>query len=908
MSYKVISGYLILSFLVLGCQNQPSRTQYLIGFSQCVSDDQWRQSMHKGMERELQFYPELSLEIKNAGGSSNLQIQHVREFIKQGVDLLIVSPNEAEPITPIVEEAYRNGLPIIVIDRRTSSNEYTAFIGANNYKIGYAAGDYSRALAPTGSKIIEIWGLEGSTPAIDRHEGFIDCLKDEFEVVQVHSNWTKDDAKNKFEKVINENLDAKIIYAHNDIMALGAYEVCKKMGVEKRIKFIGIDGLPGPTGGMQMVMDGILNATLLYPTGGEEAIRLAASILRGQPYEKENILQTTLIKNKNVRILKLQSDKILNQQNDIQRQQKRYSEQLKLYDNQRTLIYVLIGSLLITFLLGAYIFYSLREKQEINKRLEATNREIEEQRNEILKISKEAEEANTAKLKFFTNISHEFRTPLTLILGPVEELLEDKKNISSKLRIDLQLIQKNAYRLLRLINQLMEFRKIENGKMQVKASENDLIEFVKEIKTSFNGLATEKSVELGLASNKDSIILWFDINMIDKVLFNLLSNAFKFIPPNGYILIEITDKEESVLISIRDSGRGMSDEHARHAFDRFYCGDQYKSRGTGLGLSLAKELIDLHKGNISLESNKGSGTTFLIELKKGRDHFKNNEIIESVDDLRVEASEYIKQHAEISFSANASSKDHDVKILIIEDNKDLIQFLQNHLSQSYDIIVAEDGNKGLVLAQENVPDLIICDVMMPGMDGFEITKRIKGDFRTSHIPIIMLTARSSDEQKVIGMQAGADQYITKPFNINYLTESIKTRIKNRELLMRHFNVAEDEERVELPINLDQVFIRKFKDLIESHLNDSNLNVDLLSKELGISRVQLYRKVNALIGKNPSDYISDLRLSKAKKLLQSDLAISEVAYQTGFSSPAYFSTAFKNRYNLSPKDFRSKKLS
>ena len=317
-------------------------------------------------------------------------------------------------------------------------------------------------------------------------------------------------------------------------------------------------------------------------------------------------------------------------------------------------------------------------------------------------------------------------------------------------------------------------------------------------------------------------------------------------------------------------------------------------------------MIELHHGTISLKSEKGTGTTFTIELLTGRAHFRDNEIIESVDEFRLDAAEYVKQHAEIAFSPQSSTEQCEDSILIIEDNYDLCRFLRNHLQINYEIFIAEDGNKGLVMAQDKVPDLIICDVLLPGIDGIELTKRIKGDFRTSHIPIIMLTAKSSDEQKIVGMQAGADQYVTKPFNINYLVESINTRIKNRELLKRHFNITEEEngERVELPINLDQVFIQKFKQIIEEHIADTNLNIDMLCNELGISRVQLYRKVKALIGKSPSDYISDIRLSRAKLLLNSEMPIADVAYQTGFSSPAYFSTSFKNKYQISPSDFKS----
>ena len=530
----------ILGLTVLyGCGRVNKPAEFIVGFSQCITSDQWRQSMQRDMERELQFYPEIFLEIRDANGSNDLQINQIKELVGLKIDLLIVSPNEAEPITPAVEEAYEKGIPVIIIDRKTSSNQYTAYIGANNFKLGEIAGEYIETILPPNSRIVEIWGLRGSTPAIDRHQGLNGQLGDKHEIIPVYSDWTKNYAKEEFRKLITTDQNINLVYAHNDVMALGAYEVCRELGIADRISFVGIDGLPGPTGGMQMVTDGVLDATLLYPTGGEEAIRLAASILRGQSFNKENELQTTLINQRNVRILKLQSDKISNQQVNIQRQQKRYNEQLELYDDQRSLIYGLSASLIVTILLTAYILYSLKEKQEINKKLAIRNDEVVSQRNEILTISNEAEEANAAKLKFFTNISHEFRTPLTLILGPVEELLAQSQDLSFRLKTDLQLIQKNAYRMLRLINQLMEFRKIENGKMEVKASENDLVKFVKDIKDSFNRLSKENQINFSIESEFDSFDLWFDVNMLDKVIFNLLSNAFKFTPEDGFIKIQI---------------------------------------------------------------------------------------------------------------------------------------------------------------------------------------------------------------------------------------------------------------------------------------------------------------------------------------------------------------------------------
>ena len=895
----------LLVSITFSCQPQEEST-FSIGFSQCVTDDQWRMSMHREMQRELLFYPELKLEIKDAGGSNETQIKHIREFIDQGVDLLIVSPNEADPVTPMVEQAIEKGIPVITIDRKISSNAYTAFVGANNFEIGEIAGQYAANILSKGDKIIELWGLKGSSPSIGRGEGFGKFIDpDDYEVVNIYTDWSRPDAEQKLSEIIGDHLDVDLIFAHNDRMALGAYQICKNHGIAEEVKFIGIDGLPGNTGGMQAIQDGILDATLLYPTGGEEAIRLAAQILQGRPFEKENILHTTLVNKENVRILKLQSDKILNQQANIERQQKLIIDQLELADAQRNLVYFLSGGILVIFILVVYAFYILRERKRVNRELKIKNEKIMLQQEQILKYSKEAEEANSAKLKFFTNISHEFRTPLTLILGPVEEMLQRGKGIPGEIKSGLELIRKNSYRMLRLINQLMEFRKIENGKMKVNASENDICEFVAEIKEAFVQTANEKDINLEFYNDDIKEKMWFDVNMIDKVIFNLLSNSFKFTPAHGSIRIFVLNKTKEVKIVIEDTGRGMSEEHAKHAFDRFYQGSGYQAQGTGLGLSLSRELIQMHKGSIELQTEMGLGTTFTITLKKGKSHFNESELIDLTTPYKFSGNEYVKQLVEISFEEQ-EGETPDQKILIIEDNEDLLRFMKSYLSKSYEILSTGDGNKGLILAQEEIPDLILCDLMIEGMDGLQYTKKIKSDFRTSHIPIIILTAKTNDEHKVMGIKAGADQYITKPFNIQYLSESIRTQLKNRQLLKRHFNVSdENEELPDHPHNLDQNFIHKFKKIVQDHLSDSSVTADVLCKEMGMSRIQLYRKVKALIGQSVNDYLNNTRLNLAKKLLNTDATIAEVAYQTGFSSAAYFSTAFKNKFKISPSEYKNK---
>ena len=501
------------------CSKPVQKKSFKIGFSQCVSDDRWRQTMHQEMERELSFYQgDLELQIKDAGGNSNTQIRQIEEFLMEGVDLLMVSPNESAPITPIVEKAYNSGIPVIVLDRKTTSNLYTAYVGADNHEIGQIAGRYIQGMVNKGDKVVEIWGLKGSSPAVARSAGFNSALQaDGVTVVQIFADWTKEEAKKHVRARLGQTQDARIIFAHNDQMALAAFEVFREEDLEHMPMFIGVDALPGPGGGIEMVHEGILDATFLYPTGGDEAIRIAYNILRGLPYHKENILQTTLVDASNVRIMKLQTDEILSQQNEILRQQRRIDEQIRVYNNQRIALYLLLGFLTLSIVLGAGALYVLREKRLVNNALKIRNQMISEQKEEIQRMADKAEEATNAKFRFFTNISHEFRTPLTLILGPLDGLLQHKKvSIYPEVVHDLGLIRKNANRLLRLVNQLMAFRKIEHNKMKISASEDDLVCFISDIIEGFKSLAAKKGIDLQLSSNKPFISVWFDKNWLDR--------------------------------------------------------------------------------------------------------------------------------------------------------------------------------------------------------------------------------------------------------------------------------------------------------------------------------------------------------------------------------------------------------
>jgi signal transduction histidine kinase/DNA-binding response OmpR family regulator len=658
--------------------------------------------------------------------------------------------------------------------------------------------------------------------------------------------------------------------------------------------------------GMDMVASNQFKATVLYPTGGQEAMRTAINILEKKPFKKENTLESTLIDSTNVKILQQQARKVIEQQNEIDSRQLKINQQILISKNQTNIILAISITLAIALILSSVFYYLFKENKKISRKLMAQKDEISSQKNKLEKLVTQLKEATDAKFNFFTNISHELRTPLTLIIGPLEDTLVSSR-LHFTLKNNLELVQRNAFRLLKLINQLMDFRKIEEGKMEINASTQVLGDFVFEISNEFKDLARKKHISLNMNDKTAGLNIDFDQSMIDKVLFNLLSNAFKFTEENGTINITIDqDKEqENAIIKIEDNGIGMSIEDVEHAFDVFYQGHSSTFKGTGLGLALSKELIKAHNGNIIINSKKGSGTCFTITLP-----FKQNKGLRAIEynddknlkETHIYTTDVLPHNYE---KVTTKTSENLASILIIEDNDDLNSFLSNRLEGSYEVLTAKDGNEGMNKAFDVVPDLIISDIIMPGMSGLKLAEILKNDLRTSHIPIILLTAKTSIEDQIEGMKSFADLFISKPFNLKYLEESIVSLLRNRAVLREHFiSELPSESRSNSSNKLDRKFISEFTSLIESNLANEDLSVDDIYKGLGISKIQLYRKTKALLGFSVNDYILSVRLQKAKYLLMNeDLTISEVAYKVGFSTQAYFSTVFKSKFSVTPSEFK-----
>ncbi|MEP6513891.1 MAG: substrate-binding domain-containing protein, partial [Parafilimonas sp.] len=864
------------------------------------------------MKRELSFHNNINFIYKDAEADSKKQLEQIEELTKSNIDILIVSPNEIQPLSAEIEKIFDSGIPVVLVDRRISSDKYTAFVGASNFEVGQNAGRYAVSLLKGKGNVIEVMGLSDASPFIDRHKGFMDIISQQpgINYLKKLEDHTVDYQKNLANTLLTEkNID--LIFAQSDYIALDVYKICKQTSVDKRVKIIGVDGLPFDSLGMGMVANKFIAATVLYPTGGQAAIQTAVNILEGKLYQKENQLATTIIDSANVRVMKLQNDKMTAQQKDIDRRQQKIEQQKIITKNQVTIIYTISISLALALIFGFVLLYYLRENRKINAQLAFQNEEISNQRNQLIELGKKAKEASDAKINFFTNISHEFRTPLTLILAPIEEMKNNSK-LDYSTKQNIAFIEKNSIRLLKLINELIDFRKIESDKMKLQASENDIVLFIEEIIGAFKVLARKRNIDLRLISKERSLNVYFDASMLDKVIFNLLSNAFKFTNDNGfiYVTIEKNSVDKSVIIKVEDNGIGMSPDVAEHAFELFYQGNASNKLGSGLGLSLSKELIQLHHGSISVTSKQGKGTTFTITLPLATDHLDKDEIVTEVPtekkmyyDERIFSSE--SNNGSINSENTVNENKSDNTILIIEDNNDLREYLAENLSKNYQVIETNNGITAIQMAFDNVPDLIVSDISLPGKDGITITNTLKSDIRTSHIPIILLTAKIEVQQQIEGMKNLADAYIVKPFNLKYLEETIKSILKNRDVLREHYT---SELPVELksqsPKKIDKKFINDFAAIVESNISNEDFSIDNICKTIGISRIQLYRKVKALLGCNVNDYILTVRLQKAKYFLNKpDLSIAEIADNVGFSSAAYFSTVFKSKFNVTPSEFR-----
>lgn len=877
-----IKTLLSLLFIVAMASCSGSRKHYVIAVSSC-SNDMWREKLNEELTTSTYLYDNVELKIQSANDDDKRQIEQIDGFVNDGVDLLIVSPNQLKTISPAINRAYGKHIPVVLFDRKTDTDKYTAYIGADNFMLGRDMGEYVAKLMHGRGNLVVIKGLRGSSAAIERDSGFcsvINRYKDIRIVGTCHADWLYGKAVRGMDSLLRHTTDIDCVFAQNDRMALGARHAVAAKGIARHIEYVGVDALPSKGGGLECVDNGTLAASYIYPTRGDLVMTLAMNILEGRPFKRENSLYGALVTKDNAHVLMLQNEELNQQRGQLYTLHDKVNLYLAQYSHQR--IYAILAILVIIFML---ISFSLAYRSVVARR-------------------KMAEQAADAKLTFFANVSHEFRTPLTLIADPVDRLLTEPSLTESQNKL-LRLVRKNVDVMLQLVNEILDFRKVQKGKMTLRYSQFDLSTSLAQWIDSFRPTAERKSIALN-ADIESQIPITADRKRVGEIVFNLLSNAFKYTHEGGHITVSAHTAGSDVVLAVADNGKGMTTEEAKHAFERFWQAGK-SNGGTGIGLALVKAFAEMHHGTVSVDSTPEKGTTFTITMPAEQPDCGSGQSPESdngtsstplvADDSVIDSHE--PSNADRMTDPDLLSVQKPV-VLVVDDSANMRNYIADILREDYDVILSVDGNEGLQRAIKEVPDIVISDVMMPGIDGLDLCRRLKSETATSHIPIVLLTARVMEEQRAEGYDCGADAYITKPFSSKVLTSRIRNLLETRRQLKSLYANGDVPEAK--AGDADSRFMADFNRIVAERMIDSSLSVEDVASELHLSRVQMYRKVKALTGSTPVEIIRTMRLKRADKLLrQGGRTVSEVSYEVGFSSPSYFSKCFKEQFGHLPSE-------
>ena len=919
---KLILFPLLAGALLIGASGCEKQKTYRIGVSQCASDD-WRSKANDEMLREAMLHEDVSVEIRSAEDNSARQVEDIRYFADNGFDLIIASPNEEEALTPIIKDVYERGIPVVLFDREINGDSYTSRIVSDNLGIGREAGTYALNLGHKlgrAPRAIELRGLPDCTPATKRHRGFTETFTAGGGIIAGSgvANWKKEDAVRVTDSLLELYPDIDIIYAHNDRMAIGASEVCQRRGIRDRVKIIGIDAAPKI--GIAAVADSTIDATFLYPTEGHLILKTAIDILKGRPTQKDvSLPASSPVDLSNADILLLQ-DKSLQQETEKMRELKmRIDTYWEKHSAQTSLFY---ASIVILLLVIAILFMVLRAywvHKRVQKELMHKNMLLEKQGEEEKKLNRQIAEATRSKLAFYTNVSHDLRTPLTLISEPVNQLVVAESLTPREHSLAL-LIQKNSRILLRLINQILDFRKLENGRLSLNLAEIDFTVAVKEWMESFREAARAHDIRLSLADS-EPLTLAVDPEKMERIFFNIISNAIKYTPVGGAITVSYAVEGENLVMRFSDTGRGIAASEISRIFESFYqSADHGAAIGSGIGLSLVKAFVELHGGTISVESTPGVGSVFTVTIPVRHVDGPATTPAPLITDAEVVAE--LRRVGPVSDPAATTVAEPSAPVaqenlpvlLVIDDNADMRLLVKEILGDQYRIHEASDGRAGLAAAMRLVPDIIICDVMMPVMDGLECCRLIKEEVTTSHIPVLMLTACALDHQRVQGYDSGADAYLPKPFTAELLVSRCRNLIANRRRIRELWarpaaapsSTAPESASPTPAADIDNRFYARFLDIFTAQMSNPELSIEEIASEMGLGHSQFYRKIKALTGYTPVELIRQLRLREGRRMLTAtDKSISEIAYAVGFSSPAYFTKCYRAAFNETPSALRDK---
>ena len=898
-----VSCLFLIFFLsvVLSCSN--GKKTYVIGVSQC-SEDSWRKKLNNELHDATYLHDNVVLRVVSADDDDKQQMRQINAFIDEDVDLLIVSPNQMNTVTPAIDRAYDCGIPVVLFDRKTDSGKYTAFVGADNEKIGRTIGEYIATRLGGKGTVVEIRGLEGSSPAIERHNGFVAAISKHPGIQLLASesgNWLQQSGDSVAARMFANGIVPDYVFGQNDRMAHGAWQAARRLGLEKRMLFVGIDALPGKGGGIELVRDGVLDASYIYPTRGDIVMQQALNILEGRPYGRDYYMKAALVTKDNAETMLMQAEEMSHISGRLEKLHGRVDFFFTQYSHQKVYFLLCIIILLLVILAFAAFYRMVMVRRRMER------------------------EAAEAKMAFFTDMSHDLRTPLTLIADPVERILDDE-NLTGRQKHMLGIVRRNAALLLKLVGEILDLRKIHAGKMELTLTEFNLADAVRLWTDDFKPLAASREVRIEVVADGD-LAVRADYYKVERICYNLISNALKYNRKGGSVTVEAVRRGGNVEITVADTGVGMPKEVISRVFDKFYRVGGAGS-GTGVGLAVVKAFAELHGGRVSVKSAEGEGSEFKVELPQkvenailstpdtlskhpeGREpdmQKQRKAWIEDVDDdidgnrqgmsstLTSGGLGYVAEPDGTSASRPLA--------LVVDDNADVREYVAHLLGGEYDVRQAADGKEGLGMALKTVPDLIVCDVMMPVMDGLEMCRRVKAETATSHVPVILLTSNAQENQRAEGYDCGADAYITKPFSSKVLLSRVRNLLENRKRLKYVYASGADDEARDAT-DPDSRFMADFGRVVRERMSDSSLSVETISSALGLSRVQMYRKVKQLTGQSPVEIIRVTRLKKAERLLKTTkMTVSEISYDVGFSSPSYFSKCFKDYFGVQPGEVR-----
>ena len=916
---SLLTVFSVLS--LLACSRKPE--VFTIGVSQC-SVDAWREAANNEIGQEALFYNNLNLVFKSVRDDSQQQIADIEQFIEDGVDLLIISPNESSALSPVVEKAYDAGIPVVLYDRKVDSDKYTAFIGGDNRQIGSIAGSYTLSIIDGRKRIALIRGTRGSTADTERYEGFVSVL-DQQKIsgaaiaVEAYANFTREDARKAMGEILSKTREEDpydLVFAFNDEMAAGVYDAYVEAGMKKPF-IMGIDALLAAdgTGTIPYILDGMIDASFIYPTGGNAVISLAHRILMGEPFERENILSTEMVNRTNVRVYQTQVNQLAEKQRRAEELNSRIQAYNQRYERQQQMMYIILAFAMILGMVLILLAFTMRTRNRLVIRLNEQNAQIlkqveslEAQKKQLIDLSEQLEETTQAKLNFFTNISHEFKTPLSLISGPIDDLISNKQ-MPANAEVPLDILKRNSSKLTRLITELLDFRTLESGNLAVNYSMGNLDTFLREILKMFADVIRRRNLHFEYEVDDSGYEIPFDPIKMEKVFTNLLSNAFNHVDKEGTIRIRLSstpiESGRDINLSVFNSGSYIPPENIEKIFQRFYTLDA-EQKGTGIGLALVTSLVDALGGVILVDSEQATGTTFTVKIPLEKD---------LLTDARFNTKTYVPEFAKLKLATmgeedvasgildEMAREEGKPTVLVIEDNVDMRYYIRTILSSDYHVLLAKDGNIGTSKAFKLLPDIVLCDIMMPDMDGYEVCRQLKGNPSTKDIPIILLTACSLDEQRARGYESGAEAFMQKPFNVTTL------KVRMRQLLQRKEQISSEIQgdwligrKAGTLSSAAATMLNRFREYVEEHIME-NISLDEIAQHLGYSKSKLYRELKDVTEYSPIDLVNLVRLHKAVDLMTREQQnITEAAFNTGFSSPSYFSRTFLKYYYMRPKDY------